>query len=180
MKAICKKTCQIGDATFTEGKEYEFELRVDSAWEDNDTSLQYTYTFSYEWGIITREIELYDRETCKRCHWEQYCIDDYFEIRKKAAKPAQTGATLNKLVEDARARVWQSINAAFCRELTRKENSEINKAIYNEAERRGMSVYDLCFGFIPRVTMNPIHNEGKVEVQIKITFEPIAQPETMT
>lgn len=73
---------------------------------------------------------------------------------------------------------FEEIVSQGIRQSRKKANSEINKKIYEFAEKQGISLWDVCFNYVPRV--NPV--EPKIEnipnmqtfkIEYDITIEPL-------
>ena len=78
-------------------------------------------------------------------------------------------SNLHELIKKQRERIDASFMDSFINYMRDEERKAINKAIYDRAEELGVSVYDICFMFVPIVNMYPEGNEMKMV----ITWKPI-------
>lgn len=75
-------------------------------------------------------------------------------------------------------RTFDDIISQGMRQSRKQANSEINKKLYEFAERQGVSLWDICFNYIPRVHPSEpkIENFSNVQnfnIEYDITIEPL-------
>lgn len=64
------------------------------------------------------------------------------------------------------------------RESKRQANSELNKKIYDLAEEKGVSLWDICLAYVPRYNAIPpkidsTTNMNELKVEYEVTLEPL-------
>lgn len=80
-------------------------------------------------------------------------------------------SNLHELIEKQRERIHTSFMDSFVNYMRDEERKAINKAIYDRAEELGVSVYNICFMFVPVVNSYP---EGD-KMCISITWKSIEE-----
>ena len=71
------------------------------------------------------------------------------------------------LIDAQKKRIFKSFDDCFINYMKDEERKAINKAIYERAEALGVSVYDICFMYVPIVNLHPEGNEIKMVINWK-------------
>lgn len=83
-------------------------------------------------------------------------IVSYENSLRLLERKAQVREKLDELVYDG---VCESIKAA---------TSQVNKAVYEMAEKQGCSIWDICFTFYPEYSLPTFKIEGKEQSDIRV------------
>ncbi len=73
---------------------------------------------------------------------------------------------------------FEEIESRGIRQSRKQANSEINKKLYELAEERGVSLWEVCFNYVPRVhpvepKMENTPNMQTFKIEYDITIEPL-------
>ena len=84
-------------------------------------------------------------------------------------------SNLHELIEKQRERIDTSFMDSFVNYMRDEERKAINKAIYDKAEELKVSVYDICFMFVPVVDRFPEMVNGTCTMKMTISWKPIEE-----
>jgi hypothetical protein len=102
---------------------------------------------------------------------ENISFENSRRIRERASK---VFANITNATEKVCERENIEFYSSIWEEVLKKQYSELNKRIFDMAEMNGMSVYDICFTFMPCFSEPQMIHEGETfRIEQEIKLEPI-------
>lgn len=80
------------------------------------------------------------------------------------------GNRLQNLIDLQRKRMGKSFTNSFVDYMVNKECEIINKAVCDKAREMGVSIYNICFNYVPMVRHESVVEDGTVKMQFIIDW----------